>query len=595
MGAMEGPIILASGALLALGLAASLLAGRLRVPGLVLFLGVGMAAGSDGLGLIEFDDFELAREIGIIALALILFEGGLAAGYREIRPVLGSAISLATLGTLVTALITGVAAYWLLDVTLLEGLLLGAIVCATDGAAIFALLRGSTLKRRLARTLEGETGMNDPIAVLLVLGFIEWIQRPDYGITDLLVLFVGQLGIGAVVGAAVGWLAVQAFQRARLATPGLYPVASLAVVALAYGLADTLNGSGFLAVYLAGLALGSSTVPARQTVTAFHDGLAWVAQLAMFLTLGLLAFPSQLGEVALQALVLSLVLVFVARPAATFIATAFAPLRTTERLVLGWAGLRGAVPVVLATFPLIAGVPGSLGFFNVVLFVVLITTILQGATFEPLAKRLGATSDEAALPRAIPEVGAIRRLGAEVLEVPIAEGDAAVGVRVRDLGLPRAALVNLLARGEEVLPPRGSTRLEAGDRLYVVVRRAEAPLLPEVFERWRTGPLGPAPRPARVPQTRAPIYTARPWTDHDGDPLEVRTIDGLEVVERLRTRWDQPGALFSLEDGRYAVTGPHLMMGSREQLQWHARRRLRGARSDPEKAWWQDVIGAAAL
>src|SRR3954453_6672819 len=202
-----GSLILVAGLLLALGLAASLLAGRLRIPGLVLFLGVGMLVGSDGLNLIEFTDYELARTIGIIALALILFEGGLAAGFSEIRPVLGSAVALATLGTLVTALVTGVVAHWLLDVTLLQGLLIGAIVSATDSAAIFAVLRGSSLKRRLARTLEGEAGRNDPVAVLLVVGFVDWIKRPDYGLADMAVLFLQQLGIGLVVGVAVGWLA----------------------------------------------------------------------------------------------------------------------------------------------------------------------------------------------------------------------------------------------------------------------------------------------------------------------------------------------------------------------------------------------------
>ena len=305
----EGSLILIAGALLALGLGASLLAGRLRIPGLVLFLGVGMALGSDGLGLISFEDYEVARTIGIIALALILFEGGLAAGLPEIRPVLGSAISLALLGTLLTALVTGLAAAWLLDLSTLEGLLVGSIVSATDGAAIFALLRGSTLKRRLARTLEGEAGMNDPVAVLLVLGFIEWITRDDYGIADMAGLFVLELGIGAIIGVLVGWLAVQVFRRAKLATGGLYPVASLAVVAIAYGAADVLHGSGFLAVYLAGLAMGSAALPARQTVSAFHDGLAWVAQLAMFLTLGLLVFPADLGEIVLEGTLIAFVLV----------------------------------------------------------------------------------------------------------------------------------------------------------------------------------------------------------------------------------------------------------------------------------------------
>ena len=591
----EGSFILVAGGLLALGLGASLLAGRLRIPGLVLFLGVGMALGSDGLGLIEFSDYELARTIGIIALALILFEGGFAAGLPEIRPVLGSAISLAVLGTLLTALVTGIVATWLLDLSLLEGMLVGSIVSATDGAAIFALLRGSTLKRRLARTLEGEAGMNDPVAVLLVLGFIEWIQRDDFGPVDMLGLFVVELGVGALVGAAVGWLAVQAFRRARLATAGLYPVASLAVVAVAYGAADVLHGSGFLAVYLAGLAMGSAQLPARQTVAAFHDGMAWVAQLAMFLTLGLLVVPADLGDIALEGTLLALVLVVVARPLAVIVATAFVALRPGDRFVLGWAGLRGAVPVVLALFPVIEGVQGSLTFFNIAFFAVLVSTLLQGTTFEPLARRLGATTQEPALRPQLVEVGSIRQLGADVVEVPIAEGDAAIGVRVRDLGLPRQALVTLLVRGDEALPPRGSTRLQAADRLYIVARQEAAGMIEQARQRWRSGPVGPAPRPARVPATRAPIFTTRPWTQDDGDPDAPVKVLGLEVVERLGTRWDVPGALVALQDGRYAVTGPHVSVGSREQIQWQARRRLRAADTDAERAWWQEVIGASAL
>ena len=591
----EGSLILVAGLLLALGLAASLLAGRLRIPGLVLFLGVGMVVGSDGLGLIAFTDYELARTIGIIALALILFEGGLAAGIQEIRPVLGSALALATIGTLITAIVTGLAAYWLLDLTLLQGMLVGAIVSATDGAAIFALLRGSTLKRRLARTLEGEAGMNDPVAVLLVLGFIEWILNPGYGIVDMGLLFVQQLGIGAVVGIAIGWLAVQAFRRARLATGGLYPVASIAVVAIAFGAADVLHGSGFLAVYLAGLAMGSANLPARQTVHAFHDGLAWVAQLVMFLALGLLVFPSQLDEIAWQGSLIAVVLVFLARPLAVLVATAFAPLGVSDRLVLGWAGLRGAVPVVLATFPVIEGVEGSLTFFNIAFFAVLLSTLLQGTTFEPLARWLGVTTEEPALPRPLVEVGSIRQLGADVVEVPIVEGDAAIGVRVRDLGLPREALVNVLVRNDEALPPRGSTRLEAGDLLYIVARQSAVAALEEARQRWRNGPVGPAPRPERTPPTGAPIFTTRPWTDADGDPDAPGQVLGLKVVERLNTRWDVPGALVVLEDGRYAVTGPHVLVGAREQVQWHARRRLRTAATDAERAWWQEVIGASAL
>src|ERR671923_602127 len=236
----DGELILAAGAMLAGGLVASLLADRVRVPALVLFLGIGMAIGSDGTGWIDFDDYELARTIGVIALALILFEGGLSAGFGEIRPVLGPAVSLAFVGTLVTALIAGLAAYALFNLTLLEGLLLGSIVSATDGAAIFALLRGSSLHRRVARTLEGESGLNDPLAVLLVIGLIDWIQRPGYGFGDMALLLARELGIGLAVGLGVGWVAIQGLRRVRFRAEPAYLIGSLSVAALAYGAAATL-------------------------------------------------------------------------------------------------------------------------------------------------------------------------------------------------------------------------------------------------------------------------------------------------------------------------------------------------------------------
>ena len=491
----EGDLVLVAGLLMAAALGASLLARRVRLPALVLFLGLGMAIGSDGTGWIDFSDYELARDIGVVALILILFEGGLAAGWSEVRPVLGPALSLGTLGTLATALITGMAATWLLDFSTLEGLLLGSVVAATDAAAIFGILRGSTLRRRLAQTLEGESGFNDPMAVLLVLGFIDWIQDPGYGLADMAVALVGKLAIGLAVGAVVSWVAVAVFRRLRLETAGLYPVASLCTAALAYGVAEVAHGSGFLAVYLAALALGSSPIPAKRTVIAFHEGVAWVAQVGLFLTLGLLVFPSQLGDVAVKGTLLALILILVARPIATAIATAPFGFDAREQAALGWAGLRGAVPVVLATFPVIAGVPGSVEFFNIVFFAVLVSTVLQGMTFGPLADRLGLTTDRPALPRPLAETGTIRALGAEVVEYPIAPADAIVGARVRELGLPREALVNVIVRGQQALPPRGSTRLEAGDRLHILVRQEASATLAELLERWETGPVSTPPAP----------------------------------------------------------------------------------------------------
>lgn len=587
--------VLIVGALLAAALAASLIAGRLRLPGLVVFLGLGMLVGSDGLGWIPFTDFHLAESVGVVALALILFEGGLAAGWGEIRPVLRPALSLAVFGTLITAVVTGLAASWLFGFSTVEGLLLGSIVASTDGAAVFSLLRGAGLRRRLERTLEGEAGMNDPIAVLLVLGFIEWVKHPGYGVDDMAVLFAQQLGIGLVAGVVVGKLGHTAFQRVRLSSPGLYPVASLAIAALAFGAAAALHGSGFLAVYLAGLALGSGDLPARRTVTAFHEGLAWVAQLGMFLTLGLLVFPSQFDEVAWKGTLLALVVVFLARPLATLVSTVGCGFEPREKALLGWAGLRGAVPVVLALFPVIAHVPHSEEFFNIVFFAVLLSTLLQGTSIEPVARWLGVTSDEGGRSPSVLEVGAVRELGADVVEHVIREGDAAAGARLRDLGLPRDALVSLIVRGDEALLPRGSTRLEEGDRLLVLVRREVAQDLPEIVERWRKGPVHRPVRPRRTYTGSVPVYTARPWSDADGDPAHPRAVGGNRVVEHMRTRRDVPGALVVLEDGRFAVTGPILMMGPAGQVQAQARRRLIRSTDDAETSWWQEVIGACAL
>ena len=594
----DGTLILIAGTLLALGIGASLLAGRLRVPGLVLFLVLGMAIGSDGLSLIDFGgsdhDVELARTIGIIALALILFEGGLAAGWNEIRPVLRGALPLATLGTLITAAVTGLAAHWLFDLTTLEGLLLGAVIASTDSAAIFSVLRGSSIERKLARTLEAESGFNDPVAVLLVLGFIEWIQTPDYGIADMALLVVEQLSIGALVGFAVGTGAVLAFRKAQFSTTGLYPVASIATAALAFGAADELGGSGFLAVYLAGLSLGSGRIPARRTIEDFHAGLAWVSQIALFFTLGLLVFPSELDDVALDGVLLAVVLTLVARPIATFLTTAPFGYSPREMTLLSWAGLRGALPVVFATFPVLEGIPNAELFFNLVFFVVITSALIQGATIDPLARRLRLTTKEPAVPRPLMEVGTIRRLGAEVLEFPVRPEDALTGRLVNELGLPRDALVNVIVRDDEALLPRGSTEVAAGDRLHIVVRENARGDVEALFERWRVGPI-PSRRDERIPspQGRSPIFSVRPWDESQGDPAAPTTIEGTDVTRTLRTRREARGALVLLADGRLAVTGDGVVAtGSPRQLVRYCRERI-GRATDPQvRAWWQEVAGA---
>ena len=486
-------LILITGALLIAGLLTSMVAGRLRVPGLILFLGLGMAIGSDGTGWIDFDDYELARTIGVVALALILFEGGLDVGFGKIRPVLGASLALAIPGTILTAGIAGVAATLLFGLDLEEGLLLGSIVSATDGAAIFGLLRDSTLRRRLARTLEGETGFNDPVAILLVAGLIDWIQLPDYGVGDMLLLLVKELGIGAAVGLAVGWLAVNGLRRVRLGSEAGYVIGTMGAAAVAFGAADSLHGSGFLAVYLAGLYLGSVPIPAKNAVTVFHQGLAQVAQVAMFVVLGLLVFPSQLGDVAVEGTVLALVLVFLARPVAAFLVTAFSGFDAREQSVLAWAGLRGAVPVVLATFPVIDGVPDSLDFFNIVFFAVLLSTLLQGATFEPFAKSIGVT-DEQGPPRPPPREPGSTIGASQILTVrPWARSDGdpgfpkeIVGVRVREhllVRLDQAGALVTLADGRYAFTGK-LLGVGSASALQEAARRKLARAESEPEQRW---------------------------------------------------------------------------------------------------------------
>jgi potassium/hydrogen antiporter len=484
----EGLLIFLAGGLMAGALGASLVATRFRLPALTLFLGVGILAGSGVTGWLRLTNYDLARVIGTTALALILFEGGLGAGWPELRRVLRPAAGLAVVGTFLTAMLAGIAATLLFGLPLLQGLLLGAILSSTDSAAVFSVLRGSSLKRNVQRTLEGEAGLNDPVAVLLVLGLISMIKNTDYTVFDGLILFVRELGVGLACGVAVGWLATKAVGGARFATAGLYPVFSLATAALAYGSADMLHGSGFLAVYLAGILLAGAAMPVRQTVFAFHDGLAWVSQITVFVTLGLLVSPGDLLAVAPLATLLAAFLMFGARPLAVAAATAGTRFSPDERVVLAWAGLRGAVPIVLATFPVIAHVSGSSRFFDIIFFVVLFSALVQGTTFQGLARFLRVTGSQPALPRPLTDSGAIRGNGVEVVEHVVGAGEAIVGRRVSDLQLSHDAVLAIIMRGEEAIPPRGGTRVQAGDHLHLVVRNEAAPALAADTARWRQPP-----------------------------------------------------------------------------------------------------------
>jgi cell volume regulation protein A len=386
-----GVPVLIAGAVLAAAIAASLLAQRARMPLLALLLGVGMLIGGDGTGWVRFDDYTLARDVGTIALALILFEGGLTSSFDRLVPVLRPALGLAFGGTIVTAVIGGLAAWPLLGLGIGPALLLGAALASTDGAAVFGILRGARLRPRLVATLEGEAGLNDPIAVLLVVGVLDAMTSPHWAPHDLITLFLIELTVGAACGLLIGRLGALALERVPLPASGLQPIAGTAAAALSFGLAITLHGSGFLAVYLAGLVLGSAKPP--EPVVAFHRATAWLAQITLFVVLGLLVTPSRLAGAIAPGTLVAIVLIVIARPVAVALATWRCGFTARESGLLSWAGLRGGIPVVLATYPVIAGVPGSEKFFDVVFFTVLLSTLVQGMTMETAARLLGVLAE----------------------------------------------------------------------------------------------------------------------------------------------------------------------------------------------------------
>jgi cell volume regulation protein A len=476
-------MLLVVGAILAGSILVALGAARVGVPSLVAFLALGMLLGSDGPGGIEFDDAELARTVGVVGLAAILFEGGLSTSWRRLRRVAVPATLLATVGVVASTLLTGFAAYYLFDLSWLEAVLLGAVVASTDAAAVFATLRFTHIRRRLARTLEAETGLNDPVAIALTLGLIAWIEEPDFEFPDLLVSVVEQLGIGLVIGVALAVVALWVFARLPHSIGSFAPVASVAAGALSFGVADVAGGSGFLAVYLVGLAVGSTPSRHRRQLVAFHEGLAFLAQVTMFVVLGLLVFPKDLPEVALAGLALAILLMVAIRPAAVWLSTALNSFSSRERILLGWAGLRGAVPIVLATFVLSSNVEHAETMFNAVFFVVAVSALVQGTTLEWVAERLGLVDPRPEVTAAPLEVDALGSL--ELVEFDVAGDHAIAGAAVRELGLPRSALIALVARGGETIPPRGSTVLESGDRLFVLAPRTNRPELEDVFSRWR--------------------------------------------------------------------------------------------------------------
>ena len=481
-------MILISGVLLLLGIASSKFSVRVGVPVLVMFLALGMLAGSEGIGGIEFENYPLAHGIGTLALALILFDGGLRTPFRSLQAAWKPAGVLATLGVFVTAVITGFSATWLLGFSPLEGLLLGSIVGSTDAAAVFSVLRtgGVRIRRRLAETLEVESGSNDPMAIFLTVGLIQVLAGKTSLGFGLLALFLNQMLVGAVIGWLVGRAGVWVINTIQLDSAGLYPLLATAFAFLSFGFAAELGGSGFLAVYLTGIVIGNHRPVFHRGLLLFHDAAAWLGQILMFTVLGLLSFPSRLLDVVGPGLVTAAVLVFIARPIAVWISVLAFRFSLREQVFLSWGGLKGAVPITLATFPLMEQLDFAPRMFDVVFFVVLVSALIQGWTLPWAARKLKLELPRTAESPVTLELSSLRHVEGDIVDYFVAPDSWAADRLLRDLALPDDVVVALIVRDRQIHLPKGPSRILPGDHVVVVLRPNVRPLVDRVFAKQET-------------------------------------------------------------------------------------------------------------
>ncbi|MCB8888730.1 potassium/proton antiporter [Vreelandella malpeensis] len=548
-------LILLAAVVILVGILSSKLSARLGLPVLVLFLIIGMLTGESGIGGIAFDNPVWAHALGTMALAVILFDGGLQTPVASIKAVWKPASLLATLGVLVTAVVTGLAATYILGLSPLEGLLLGAIVGSTDAAAVFSLLRNANIhiNKRLKSTLEIESASNDPMAIFLTVGLLEVVVNDMQPGLSLLQLFVIQMGVGALVGLGVGWASVKLINRIHLVASGLYPVMVAACGFLSFGIAANLGGSGFLAIFLTGVVIGNRRIAFQRSIFLFHDGLAWLSQIAMFVVLGLLINPMSLLEVWWEGLAIAAVLILVARPLAVVPLLKLFGFNAREMTLVSWVGLRGSVPIILAIFPLLFGLESAPLIFNVVFFVVLISASIQGTTLPLVARKLKLTESPPAVPAATLEITALEEVDADIVEYRLGDQPRAAGRRLSQMALPESTVVAMITRGSNVIPPRGSTLLQANDHLFVVLRPETRPFIDCVFS--------DAPEAAlkELPDQKLKLKGSTTLDDlHHAYGLQTFEQTHMTLDQLLRERLDGPlevGDTLTLGSVTFSVEG----------------------------------------
>jgi len=448
----------------------SKLSDKLAIPTLLLFLTIGILAGSEGIGRLYFDNAQLAKSIGIVALIFIIFSGGLDTNWKDTKTVVWPGIVLSTAGVLLTAIITGFFAIYILKFSFLEGMLLGSIVSSTDAAAVFSILRSKriSLKQPLKPLLEFESGSNDPMAVFLTAGFISILTVQNMSISVLIPRFFLDMGMGSLIGYLMARFIVFFINRLKLYYEGLYPVIMISLVLLTYVIAVFLKGNGILAVYLTGLMLGQAEFPNKRMIVRFHDGLAWLMQIAMFVTLGLLVFPSHILPLIGAGLLLTLILMAVARPVSVFLCLLPFKISLRKKTMVAWVGLRGSVPIILATFPFMAGIPQADTIFNIVFFIVIASVLIQGTSIPVISKMLKLDApwvNRASYPI---EFEKTEGMDAELTDIIVPYNSGAVGKMIRDLNVPEKCLIMLISRNDKFVIPAGPTIIEGGDVLLVL-------------------------------------------------------------------------------------------------------------------------------